>query len=115
MLVILIIGIVIIILSGMRGAKDKPAGSTEYSRGEERLSEILSQIEGAGKVSVMLTYETDAQEKYSFSSNKNEIPRVLGVIVVADGAGDAAVKQQLREAVTAVTGVTANHVGIYKR
>lgn len=132
MLVILIIGIGIIAVSGiLPKVKKQAAGSipaADYIREEERLSEILSQIEGAGAVSVMISYETTAEKELAgedsgrpFSSGgdvvvKREVyPKVRGVIVIADGAHDARVRQQLAEAAAAVTGAGANRVCVYRR
>ena len=59
MLVILIIGVIIIILSMMLedNSNEKGQDDVNYIREEERLSEILSEINGAGRVSVMISYE----------------------------------------------------------
>ena len=132
MLVILIIGIGIIAVSGIlpkgkKQAQDQPV-TADYIREEERLSEILSQIEGAGEVSVMISYDSTAEKELAgedsgrtFSSGGNVVvkrevyPKVRGVIVIADGAGDARVRQQLAEAAAAVTGAGANRVCVYHR
>ena len=119
MLVIFIIGIVIIILSsGIEKNKDKISQATNnYIGEEERLSEILSQINGAGTVSVMISYE-DCNDKggtgIGLSSDKS-IQKPRGVIVVADGAIDSAVRNALKEATIAVMGVGANRVCVYER
>lgn len=130
MLVILIIGVVIIMFSGMRkGAESESFVSNDFSGGEERLSEILSQIDGVGEVSVMISYASTPEKDIAYDSDntravtaggevmvKRELyPEVEGVIVTADGAGDAAVKNRIKEAVIAITGASAHRVCVYER
>lgn len=121
MLVIFIIGIVIILLSSVTREKDGNVNSTASGdmREEERLSEILSEIEGAGEVSVMITYER-GEEEHSIgrgigydASEVYSKPR--GVVIVADGADSPTVRLNLKEAAVAVTGVGANRVCVYDR
>ncbi len=130
MLVILIIGIIIIaISSGIPESSETGAEISEYRGEEERLSEILSEIDGAGRVSVMISYVSTMEKDIAFDG-KNEravtsggdvmvtreiYPEVKGVIVIADGAGDPSVRQAIKEAVTAVTGAGANRVCVYTR
>ncbi len=129
MLVILIIGIAIIVISGgIPGRNAKPADPVkEYEGEEERLSEILSQIDGAGRVSVMISYRSTMEKDIAYDgaseravlSDGNVVvrrelfPEVKGVIVIAEGAGDPAVRQAIREAAAAVTGAGINRVCVY--
>ena len=131
MLVILIIGVMIIAVSGSIAPKKNAQTDTvtaDIKGEEERLSAVLSQIEGAGRVSVMISYAATAEKELAgeaegrpFTSGGNVVvkretsPAVRGVIVIADGAGDSRVRQKLAEAVTAVTGAGANHVCVYPR
>ena len=58
--VILIIGVAFMLFASLpqREKTDMPELSSPESSEEDRLSAILSQIEGAGRVSVMITYYT---------------------------------------------------------
>ena len=133
MLVILIIGIAIIAVSGRLprddGAAEAGQETAEYSGEEERLGEILSEIDGAGEVSVMISYVSTMEKDIAYVSGKERAvtsggdvvvtreiyPEVKGVIVIADGAGDPSVRQAIKKAVTAVTGAGANRVCVYER
>ncbi|MCH5211836.1 MAG: hypothetical protein J1G06_02365 [Oscillospiraceae bacterium] len=132
MLVILIIGIVIIAISGSipsgKKAEEISETVTDVQGEEERLSEILSQIGGAGRVSVMISYASTAEKELAGESEgrtyisggdvvvkKETYPAVRGVIVIADGAGNPEVRQKIMEAAVAVTGAAANHVCVYSR
>lgn len=118
MLVILIIGIVIIMLSCLFENNKTSQSAENYTGEEEKLSEILSEINGAGRVSVMISYEdTDnGQSNIGRSLSATEaLQKPRGVIVVADGASVPSVRNNLKEAAVAVTGVGANRVCVYSR
>lgn len=72
------------------------AASTE----ENRISRVLSAIDGAGTVEVAVYYE-------------DALP--CGAVVVADGAGDVAVQLRLVSAVTTLLGIQQDRVAIYER
>ena len=106
---------------------------------EEKLVNILSQVEGAGRVSVAVTlaegaeavYATDndsreATEQQERSSSLTEIndapvlvkelfPKVQGAVVVAEGAGDPLVKERLCEAATSLLGIRSSQVAIIEK
>lgn len=130
--IIIIIGIVFMLLPGASGGKDnniKPQVYDKYSD-ETRLSEILSGVSGAGKVSVMITYygtsgyNLEFEEKRSDTSSENSVvmngnapfiksefyPRVKGVIIVSEGAGNSSVKKALTDAAAAVLEVSSHKI-----
>lgn len=140
--VILIIGTALMLFSQLPEKKtENPTPvRTEESTAEDRLSKILSKIDGAGRVSVMITYsaggekslayETKSEKKDSADNgaesfekkavmSKNEpfvlkeiYPSVKGVVVVAEGANSPAVKQALCDAVAAATGIAVHKICI---
>lgn len=117
---------------------------------EERLEETLSCIRGAGKVQVMITYDTGAQvvpamrtevqsstqesagtETATVNENRTEVsapatlndealvltekaPAVRGVIVIAEGAADIAVKLRLQSAVQTVLGIDPGCIEVFE-
>ncbi|GHU50357.1 hypothetical protein AGMMS49975_01220 [Clostridia bacterium] len=109
---------------------------------ERRLSEILSQTEGAGKVMVMLkvkqgreivvgedtkrdTSRTASDYTESYTSNKiivndnplvltERAPRVEGIIIIAQGGGDAYVKESLIRAAGAVLDLPPHKIQVLK-
>lgn len=118
--------------------------SMAYARQmEKRLEEVLVQVKGVGDVSVMITLASSAEkivEKdkevnseeggsrssetsvYAGSSGdeipyvKQEIsPGVEGVLVIADGGGDAVVIENITEAVQALFGVDTHKIKVMKR
>jgi stage III sporulation protein AG len=129
----------------------------EKTESEKNIEEILSQIDGVGKVDVLVTYmsgremvpysdvkksddvtdekdSTGGTRKITRSSYESEIayedngsgekkpiivkellPEVKGVVVVADGAGDAIVKERLTAAVKVLLGVPVHKIQVFER
>ena len=65
---------------------------------ELKLTQLLSQINGVGEVSVMI-YQTEEGEK--------------SVVIVCDGANDLQVHMDIREAAATALGTTKNAIKIY--
>lgn len=101
---------------------------------EVRLEALLSRVDGAGQVSVMLTlsdngevvYQTDAsvrdgiQEEQTVLADKAPVvrqtraPRVLGAAVVCEGADRASVRLAITEAVASLTGLGHDRITVIK-
>ena len=110
---------------------------------EEKLCGILSEIDGAGRVNVMLTVESgmkrvfaqDIQMEREGDTFQNEAetvivssgngmedtvlvqqiyPRFQGALVVADGGGEPSVRLNITEAVAALTGLGADKISVCK-
>lgn len=117
----------------------------DYSREQElerKLEKAISQIDGAGKTSVMLTFgsspkyyyavETtkniendlmESEEKYVVIENNNkEEPIVIkveeacirGAVVICEGGNSAIIKEKITETVCAVLGIKVNQVSVAK-
>ena len=98
-----------------------------------------SQIDGAGEVSVMITYYSSSEKNIAYETKvssrekeesedkkavmtdgepmvvKEVYPKVRGVIVTADGGGNSAVRSAISEAVTASLDVPAHRICIFKK
>lgn len=135
---------------------EETAADTEYVRGlEQKLENILSQMEGVGKVEVMITVsdmgesviekdsentstvtsETDSaggsrtvtenslkeqtiyvetgEETYPYVQ-KEKLPTIEGVVVVAEGGGNSVVVSDISEAVKALLPVEAHRIKVVK-
>ncbi|MBP3359479.1 MAG: hypothetical protein J6N52_01375 [Clostridia bacterium] len=75
---------------------------------EERLCSVLSDIKGAGKVSVMITY-------YESERSKEDTKKAKGAVVTADGADNPNIKNALSEAVQAALDLPPHKVRVYKK
>ena len=113
-----------------------PAGSTaDYAAElETLLTALISRVEGAGKTAVMVTLESGSESIYATDTDSDgssthvllgngeadglvetvETPRVLGVAVVCEGGGSAAVQSRVTALVQALTGIGTNHITVAK-
>ena len=102
-LCLFIIAIALLLYSGLtkQSKTDTPVSSVtsaSQSSDEARLSEILSSIDGAGEVNVMIT-QMDG--------------KISGVLVVASGAKDLSIRLKLLEATKVALNVNADIVSVY--
>lgn len=142
--IIFIIGVVLMVVAGGH-KKETPAVKTDNdisaASEEKRLAGILSEIDGAGRVSVMITYYSSTEKNIAYETKtasredkseesedkkavmtdgapmvvKEVYPKVKGVIVTAQGAGNATVRSAISEAVAAALDVPAHRICIYKK
>jgi len=172
LVIILILGVIIIIvastfLSDGEKTKDKSkevetiaflsnSATDELREFEKRLEQILSEIEGAGTVKVMVTWNSDGEVVHAYNVTEESTvreeqdgsertgktderklqrelafmdgsngrvpvvtqkirPDVKGVVVVADGAGSTAVRQDIINAVEALLGIPRHRIQVLKR
>ncbi len=130
---ILIIGIVFLFIPAEKEEKVSYEGSYEKEL-LEKTESILEEISGAGRVSVMMSFYdkgtkvplTDKTENKDATSEKTvsasgdvvllkeEYPSVRGVVVVCEGGDDKKVKNDILEAVSALTGAPFHNIKIFK-
>ena len=144
---VLLLGVVLMLIpSGGSSGEAEPvqteAAQQEQSM-EEQLEELLSQIQGAGKVRVMLSTASGEQILYQTNddmvtgsdsstirqdtvtvtdSERNETglvkqvipPTYLGAIVLCQGADNASVRLAIADAVSKITGLGTNQISILK-
>lgn len=134
-LLILFVGLIFMLLpESVQEPADIPAvQSAQPEDMEMRLEQILSRIQGAGEVAVMLTESTGEQIIYQSDDGgtdtvlitaadrseqglirSREPPEYLGAIVVCTGADNAAVRLALVEAVANVTGLGTDRITVLK-
>jgi stage III sporulation protein AG len=174
--IVIIIGIIIIIIGSTFFQKNnsksdsiqttknidtevnaKNPDTTDSADNDKNIEYILSQIAGAGKVSVLITYisgkgmvpATDIKKNENTTNEKDNdggtrnisqndlessvvyseeqsgvkkpvvikeiLPEVKGVVVVAEGASDAEVKENIINAVQVLTGVAPHKIQVFAR
>ncbi|MBR6570125.1 MAG: hypothetical protein IKK75_06685 [Clostridia bacterium] len=84
---------------------DTDASSTQ----ERRIAEVLSTIQGAGKVEVALYFAT--ADTGAFSQAKQSAP--TGAVVVAEGAGNLEVRLNLIRAMRTLLSLPENAVDVF--
>lgn len=107
---------------------------------EEKLTQVVSSISGAGNAKVAITLEASAETVYALNQKESgeggnrELHHILldteggqdalvemtwepvirGIAVVCEGADDITVNAQITEAVCVLTGVSTNRISIAK-
>ena len=137
--IVVLVGILLMLLPTGNSQKSETATvvqSAQEQTIEGKLTEILSQIRGAGKVSVMLTVaageETVFQADQGSAGQKDTVtvtdkdrnqtglvvqilpPRYLGAVVVCQGAEDPTVRLAIAEAVSSLTGLGMDKISIVR-
>ncbi len=139
---ILLIGVVLMLLPTGHASEEStmpPENIPAEVSVEKQLSGLLSKIQGAGQVEVMLSYASGAETLYHSDrkddtdstqttaviitgSDRSESalvsrvdpPRYLGAVVVCQGADSAAVRLAVVEAVSKFTGLGADQIAVLK-
>ncbi|QOX62740.1 hypothetical protein FRZ06_04955 [Anoxybacterium hadale] len=100
----------------MDGGSEYTQESALATQEEKRLEDILSQMKGVGKTSVMITYQSREQTETVFGSgDNNKNLMVEGVIVASEGAGDIIVKNNIINAVATVYDIPAANVVVFEK
>jgi len=81
---------------------------------ENKLEGILSQIEGASDVNVMITLDMSNSTIKDNIIQVAEFPQVKGVVIVAKGVENTAVKMNILKAVQAVIDISSGRIEILK-
>lgn len=86
---------------------------TNYvSNMESKLENILSQIQGASNVNVMITLDMSNSTVNDNVVETSTFPAVKGVVVVAKGVENTSVKLNMLKAVQAVIDITSGRIEI---
>ena len=118
------------------------AGSCEYdlSELEQKLTDTLAQVKGAGQTQVLLTLSTTGQVRLAENRSQEgetmktdvvilrrganqegvteverQYPVFLGALVVCEGGGDPNIKLELLQAMKALTGLRAEQISICEK
>ena len=108
---------------------------------ENKISSVLGKMDGCGNVKVAISYSSVDEKEYAYETVvsgsganakktttvvkvngqplvvKNLTPEITGVVVVADGANDPAVRVKIKQVVVTLLGVSIDKVQVftYKR
>lgn len=136
---------VLILLSELLPAPGAPAVSTPETVStaapykqqlEQQLEQLIGQVDGAGKTTVMLTLESGEETIYALDTLSGQtqsqqthvlledgtaleetthLPTVCGVAVVCEGGGDIRVAARITELVAALLDVPTNRICVERR
>lgn len=135
---VLVIGVILMLIPG---GSDDEAETVQQLQTEEtlgiavELEQILCQIQGVGKVQVMLTVEAGELTLYQYDQRGDDRDTVIitdadraeaglvqqvspetyrGAVIVCQGADSPAVRLSVIEAVSKVTGLSTDRISVLK-
>lgn len=79
---------------------------------ENKLESILSQVQGASNVSVMLTLDMSNTTINDNVIETNTFPNIKGIVIVAKGVENTQVKMNILKAVQAVVDISSGRIEI---
>lgn len=138
---IVLIGIFLMAFPGKQENTPTEASDTQQTPSlQETLSTILSKVEGAGKVEVLLTQSAGEKICYQMDEDRSDTtlrketvlvsnssreeeglvqqilpPTYQGAIILCQGADNAKIRLSMTEAVMRVTGLTSDRITVLKR
>lgn len=136
---VLLLGVILMLLpTGSKETQDTlqtEPGIEQSVDIQAQLEDILAQIQGVGKVQVMLTLEAGEQTVYQYDesgTNRDTViitdadraqsglveqvysPCYRGAVIVCQGADSAVVRLNVIEAVSKVTGLSTDKISVLK-
>ena len=106
---------------------------------QNKIEAVISQIDGAGNVDMVITFSGGVEQEYAYTTEKvtengvvtetntltlvsgkpvvirDKMPQISGVVIVADGAGNMSVRLEIIEAVQALLDVPNGKIEVFKR
>lgn len=86
--------------------------TTYVSNMEDKLEQILSQVQGASNVNVMITLDMSSTTVKDNVIETSDFPPVKGVVIVAKGVENTGVKMNILKAVQAVIDISSGRIEI---
>lgn len=141
-LIILLAGLVLLLLPTGSKAKAKTTQASAVNEQtqtqtiqaeEQRLTQLLQQINGAGQVQVLLSYRCSAERELATDDAgeptiisagggaqeavelRTVSPQYLGAVVVCDGADSPQVQLAVTQAVAQFTGLSTDHISVLRK
>lgn len=115
--ILLAVGILILVMSSSFG-DDIPQKETLPTQGDtlcQKTERILSGIKGVGNVDVMISYKDTLPAGTISIGSDSKQPLVDGVLVVADGGANEAVREKIVRAVKVALGVEPHKIEVFER
>jgi len=134
---VILLGFVLYFINGSSLNNSKEIESLSYVEGlEYKLSTALSKVEGAGNVSVVITVESGGETVLAMKTTTNKTsegveivetpilvngktvvlkelnPKIIGVLIVAEGANSISVLSKIQQATVSLLNINVNQIEI---
>lgn len=130
--VALVLGLVVIAIVFIGGfstkkAEENVSGESYIDEMEHKIVSVIQKIDGVGKVAVAISHDATTESVYAYESGTNNLlyvkgepvviktlpPKILGVVVVAEGADNPIVRMKINEAVVTLLDVDEARVQVF--
>ncbi len=116
-IILLVVAAVLLVLSEIikTALENKQTGSvSEYTQQlEHKVSDLLSRVDGVGRIDVVITLQTNAGLKTSAVTAAAE-PEIRGVVILCDGGDNIKTVAKITEIVSAALNIGYNQIYITK-
>lgn len=128
----ILLGIVVLVIAliGNVSTKnvDENVSSESYiAEMEHKIVSVIQKIDGVGKVAVAISHDATTESVYAYEADTNNLiyvkgepvviktlpPKILGVVVVAEGADNPIVRMKINEAVVTLLDVEETRVQVF--
>ena len=106
---------------------ENASGESYIAEMEHKIVSVIQKIDGVGKVEVAITHDATNEAVYAYEEGTNNLifvkgepvviktlpPKILGVVVVAEGADNPIVRMKINEAVVTLLDVDENRVQVF--
>ena len=124
---IVVVSIVLIGNFSTKNVDEKVSSESYIAEMEHKIVSVIQKSDGVGKVEVAITHDATNESVYAYESGTNNIlyvkgepviiktlpPKILGVVVVAEGADNPIVRMKINEAVITLLDVDENRVQVF--
>lgn len=128
--VVLALVVLVVVLFSNFSAKSVNENSNGQSYMEDlehKIVNVVQKINGVGKVVVAITHDDAAESVFAYDEDGNSIiyvkgqpvivktlpPKILGVVVVAEGANDPIIRMKIQEAVVTLLDIDMSKVQVF--
>ena len=134
---VLLLTVLVVPQISQKTFQNDSASQSYIAEMENKLITVLGNIEGCGKVNVVISYATDGKRVYAYESTTKQdgdvivqtsslitikgepllietlTPQILGVVVVAEGATDPLVRYKIKQAVVTLLDIESYCVQVF--
>lgn len=126
-LAVVVLAIVLFSNVSTKNADEIVSGESYIEELEHKIVSVVQKIDGVGKVVVAITHDATTESVYAYEKETDNIlyvkgepvvvktlpPKILGVVVVAEGADNPIVRMKINEAVVTLLNVDETRVQVF--
>ena len=126
-LAVIVVAIVLLSKVSTKNASENTSSQSYIAEMEHKIVSVIQKIDGVGKVEVAISHDATNEAVYAYEKDSDNIlfvkgepvivktlpPKILGVVVVAEGADNPIVRMKINEAVVTLLDVDESRVQVF--